>query len=85
MTGYDEATAWLAENAPEWRLTRADSSLEAGSTYGGPTTRRVDVVLVPAITNWDARPDVILSGTGETFVEAVQAAVGTVAPKAVTT
>lgn len=79
MTGFDEARAWVRENAPDWIVARMDQTLEAAPVVGGSTYARYEVQLVEDSARIKAALDfgyVTLTGTGSTPLEAVQNAVG---------
>ena len=79
MTGYDEATTWLRDNAPEWLIARAHTTLKAGVTVGAPTTLDVEVELIESdavLKQSLSRGYVTLNGEGTSILEAVQNAVG---------
>lgn len=73
MTGYDEAVAWLQNNAPDWVLLRSDARLHAGLYVGAPTIRHYEIGLGRLM---DARPEIILIGEGVSMVEAIENALG---------
>jgi len=74
VTGYDEAKAWVHENASEWRIVTAETRLVPGTAAGAPTGVQSEVTLV----EWSAFPGegTWLKGEGETLLAAVQNAVG---------
>lgn len=74
MTGFDEASQWLAQNAPKWRLVRGESRLVAGAVEGAPTLTRAIVWAVRE----DEYGDATVQGEGATYVEAVRNAVGVI-------
>lgn len=70
MTNLQEAIKWLADNAPNVRLSHSDTRLVAGCHVGDPTVQRVTVVLAPEDEFYS------VSGEGSTILEAVMTAVG---------
>jgi hypothetical protein len=79
VTGYDTASHWLIEHAPEWRIRWAEATLVASPFMGGPTEQRVQVTLVPDLGAKHARlygDQVELQGEGRSHLEAVQRAIG---------
>ena len=77
MTGYQEAVAWLSENAPEWRMRWAQQRLRASAFLGGPTEATVEVTLVPKDTSRSAAYyETELQGEGPTHLAAAQGAIG---------